>query len=389
MNVSNPRQLTGIKLNQILRQRRPKTSGCRVQTVGREPRANNVADFKMVDYLVIGAGFAGSTCAERLASAGHTVIVVDKRPHVAGNAYDYYDDAGILCSKYGAHVFHTNSMVVADYLSQFTGWRPYTHRVLSSVNHQLLPVPINLTTLSAFGGDEAAAKRAMVAPYTRKQWGPYAEQLSSTVLARIKTRDSDDDRYFTDAFQQMPAAGYTRLVERMLAHHNIAVRLCTWLSGAFLLDSAARAGTEWASEQVIYTGPVDECFDHRFGRLPYRSARFEFETYDFERYQRVGVVNYPSEDVPFTRIAEFKHLTGQQHPKTTIAMEIPQAEGAPYWPVPTAGSAALYKQYEALAATVPRVHFVGRLGRYQYLDIHAVVAQALKLSKTLIQESRH
>ena len=342
----------------------------------------------MVDYLIVGAGFSGATCAERLASAGHSVMVIDARPHIAGNAFDCYDEAGILVSRYGAHVFHCNDQRIVDYLSQFTKWRPYTHRVLSSVNGQLLPVPINMTTLSAFGGDEAAARLAMVQPYSRKQWGPYAEQLSSTVLARIKTRDNFDDRYFTDAFQQMPAGGYTRLVERMLTRPNITVRLGTWLAGAFLLDKTARAWTEWASDQVIYTGPIDEFFGHRYGRLPYRSARFEFETLSREWFQPVAVVNYPSEDVAYTRIAEFKHLTGQQHANTTIVYEYPQADGY-FWPVPTAASAECYKRYASLAATIPWVHFVGRLGRYQYLDIHAVVAQALKLSKTLIQESRH
>lgn len=353
----------------------------------------------MFNYLVVGAGFAGSVCAERLANAGYSVLLIDKRSHIGGNAYDYYDDAGILCSLYGAHVFHTNSQAVVDYLSKFTEWRPYTHRVLSSVNGQLLPVPINRTTLAAFGGDEAAAQRAMVEPYTRKQWGPYAEQLSSTVLARIKTRDNDDDRYFaTDTFQQMPAHGYTRLIERMLAHPKIKVltntSYCEVVStcrdfGEYYSDIDHRQTDTQAlhGTDVIYTGPIDEFFDYRYGRLPYRSARFEFETLDREQFQPVAVVNYPSEDVPFTRIAEFKHLTGQQHPKTTIAREVPTGEGDPYWPVPTASSAALYKQYEALAATVPWVHFCGRLARYMYLDIHQVVAQALTLTAKLITQN--
>ena len=351
----------------------------------------------MVDYLIVGAGFSGATCAERLASAGKTVLIVEKRNHIGGNAYDYYDDAGILVSRYGAHIFHTNSAKVVDYLSQFTEWIPYTHRVLSSVNGQLLPVPINTTTLAAFGGDEAAAKRAMVEPYTRKQWGPYAEQLSSTVLARIKTRDTDDDRYFTDSFQQMPAHGYTRLIERMLAHPKIKVLTNTSYDevvdacrdfGEYYSDIDYRQTDAQAlhGTDVIYTGPIDEFFGYRFGRLPYRSARFEFKTITQERFQSVGVVNYPGEDVAYTRIAEFKHFTGQQHQWTTIALEYPQAGGY-FWPVPTASSAALYKQYEALAEAVPRLHFCGRLARYMYLDIHQVVAQALTLTENLITQN--
>ena len=163
------------------------------------------------DYLIVGAGFAGSVCAERLAAVGRTVLLIDQRAHVGGNAYDYYDDAGILVHKYGAHVFHTNSEAVFNYLSRFTEWRPYEHRVLSYVDGQLLPVPINQTTLEAFGGDEAAAKRAMIEPYTRKQWGEAAAHLAPTVLARIQTRANRDDRYFTDRFQAIPEQGYTRL----------------------------------------------------------------------------------------------------------------------------------------------------------------------------------
>lgn len=327
-----------------------------------------------VQYVIVGAGFAGSVCAERLASAGKRVLVIDKRAHIGGNAYDEYDEAGILVHRYGAHVFHTNSLAVVDYLSRFTEWRSYEHRVLSSVNGQLLPVPINQTTLDAFEGNEAAARRAMIEPYTRKQWGPHADDLAPTVLARIQTRANRDDRYFTDAFQAMPRDGYTALFARMLDHPHITVRLNTQYDAAL-----ARACAD-----IIYTGPIDEFFGYRFGRLPYRSASFRFETLDTEQHQPVGVVNYPSADVPYTRVAEFKHLTGQQHPKTTIAYETPQADGEPYWPVPTAASAALYRRYEELARATSGVHFVGRLARFAYLDMHQVVAQALKLSATLL-----
>lgn len=330
-------------------------------------------------HLVVGAGFAGSVCAERLASAGKSVLLIDQRSHIGGNAYDYYDEAGILVHKYGAHCFHSNNQAVVDYLSRFTEWRPYTHRVLSSVNGQLLPVPINLTTLKAFQGDEAAARAAMVEPYTRKQWGPYADELASTVLARIKTRDTDDDRYFTDTFQAMPAHGYTRMFDRMLASPKIKI----------LLKTSYReiAGALPYPMETIYTGPIDEFFAYQFGPLPYRSARFTFQTYRSpERWLPAPVVNFPSADVAYTRRVEFKQLTGQQHPETTIGTEYPSAEGEPYWPVPTDASAARYKQYEALAKQLRTVHFVGRLGTYKYLDMHAVVAQALKLSQSLLQE---
>lgn len=331
---------------------------------------------RSVDYLIVGAGFAGAVCAERLASAGKSVLLIDKRDHVGGNAHDYYNEDGILVHKYGAHVFHTNSLGVIEYLSKFTGWRPYEHQVRSSVNGHLLPVPINDTTLAAFGGDLAAAEAAMVTPYTRKQWGAHADALLPGVKARIKPRAGTDDRYFTDTYQVMPAHGYHRLFERLLDHPKIQVWLnCDWACCEYR-DYGA----------LIWTGAIDEYFGHRFGRLPYRSARFEHITYDVGRFQPVGVVNHPSPLVPFTRVCEFKHLTGQDHPQTTIAVEYPQADGDPFWPVPTPASAALYQRYAALAAETPHVHFVGRLGRYQYLNIDQVVAQALTLSKKLLQE---
>ena len=325
------------------------------------------------DYLIVGAGLAGSVCARQLAEAGRSVLVVEQRAHVAGNAYDYYDDTGVLVHKYGAHIFHTNSMAVVDYLSQFTAWRPYEHRVMSSVNGALLPIPMNRTTLAHFRGDIAAARRVLVEPYTRKQWGPYADQLDPTVVARITPRWTDEDRYFTDTYQQMPASGYTAMVNRMLAHPQITVRLRT----SYWDMPVARAPT-------IYSGPIDEYFGYRLGLLPYRSARFAFVSHRVPQVQPVGVINHPSETAAYTRVVEFKHLTGQSHPWTTVAYEYPTAAGDPYWPVPTSASAALYSQYKALADATPGVHFVGRLGRYAYLDMHQVVAQALTLTRRLL-----
>lgn len=327
------------------------------------------------DYLVVGAGFAGSVCAERLAHAGRRVLIVEQRDHIGGNAYDRYDAHGILVSVYGAHCFHTNSRNVFDYLSRFTSWRPYVHRVLSSVNGQLVPVPINLTTLEAFGGDEAAARAAIVEPYTRKQWGLEPSALAPQVLARIKTRANRDDRYFADIYQAMPAHGYTRLFERLLAHENIHLLLQTRYQDVRAVIP---------HKALIYTGPIDEYFDHCCGALPYRSARFTFETHETERMQPVAVINYPGAHVPYTRVAEFKHLTGQRHHSTTLAYEFPQATGDPYWPIPTAHTAALAEQYRALAASTSNIWFCGRLGSYLYVNMDQAVAQALALTARLL-----
>ncbi len=328
------------------------------------------------DYLIVGAGFAGATCARELADAGKRVLVIDQRDHIGGNAYDYYDDAGVLVHKYGAHIFHTNSQDVFDYVSRFTEWRPYEHRVLSSVNGKLLPVPINDTTLEAFGGDLAAAEAAMVTPYTRKQWGPYADELLPTVKARIKPRAGRDDRYFTDTYQVMPRNGYHKLFELMLSNPNISVELSTNIDGI-----------RCCFDRVIWTGPIDEYFYHRLGKLPYRSARFEFRSGPAEEGRLpAAVVNYPTLEKAFTRLIDFTQLTGQQHSHTTVAAEFPTDDGEPFWPVPTEESADLYRRYRALADSMRGVYFTGRLGSFQYFDMHQVIAQSLTLTKKLLQE---
>ena len=354
----------------------------------------------MFDYLIVGAGFAGSVLAERLAAgSGKRVLVVDRRSHVGGNAYDHYDDAGILVHRYGPHIFHTNSPAVVEYLSRFTAWRRYEHRVRASVDGQLLPIPINLDTinqlyglsLTAFEVEDFFAKVAeprdelrtsedvVVARvgrelytkffrnYTRKQWGLDPSELDAAVTARVPTRTNRDDRYFGDTFQSMPAHGYTRLFERMLAHPNIKV----------LLNADYREIVDVIPHgEVIYTGPVDEYFDFRYGKLPYRSLEFRHETLDEAWHQPAPVVNYPNEH-EYTRVTEFKYLTGQQHPKTSIVYEYPRAEGDPYYPIPRPENAALYKRYKALADETPGVWFVGRLATYKYYNMDQVVAQAL------------
>lgn len=365
------------------------------------------------DYLIVGAGFAGSVLAERLAAGlGKRVLVVDRRPHIGGNAYDFHDDAGVLIHRYGPHIFHTNAQRIVDYLSNFTQWRPYEHRVLAQVGEQQVPIPINMTTLNELYGlqlrseEEAAAFLASRAEpvaeirtsedvvinqvgrelyetffrgYTRKQWGLDPSQLDKSVTSRVPTRTNDDDRYFTDTFQQMPLHGYTRMFERMLDHPNIKVMLNT---------DYREIRDELDYDQLVYCGPIDEYFDYCYGKLPYRSLKFEHSTVDQEQFQAVATVNYPAEEVAYTRITEYKHLTGQQHPKTSITHEYPSAEGDPYYPIPRAENAELYRRYERLAAETPNVTFLGRLGTYKYYNMDQVVGQALALYKR-IEDAEH
>ena len=364
----------------------------------------------MFDYLIVGAGFAGGVLAERLAArAGARVLVVDKRSHIAGNAYDFYDDAGVLVHRYGPHIFHTNSAKVFDYLSQFTSWRPYEHRVKTSVDGQLVTMPINVDTLNALYGlnlncAEVEAFLASVAEpceqvrtsedvvvsrvgrelytkffrnYTRKQWGLDPSELDASVTARVPVRSNRDDRYFTDQYQAMPLHGYTRMFERMLDHPNISILLNT---------DYADIKDEVSFREVIFTGPIDEYFDYCYGKLPYRSLRFEHQTHDRALFQTAAVVNYPNEHA-YTRVTEFKYLTGQEHPKTSIVYEYPTAEGDPYYPVPQPQNAELYARYKALGEALPNVHFAGRLGTYKYYNMDQVVAQALALYAKLAEQA--
>src|SRR5690242_5151697 len=356
----------------------------------------------MFDYLIVGAGFAGSVLAERLAAGSNKkVLLCDKRPHIGGNAYDHYNDDGLLVHKYGPHIFHTNSREVFEYLSQFTEWRSYQHQVLASVDGQLVPIPINLNTINQLYGlnltsfqveeffQAAAEKREPIRTsedvvvnrvgrelyekffrgYTRKQWGLDPSELDATVTARVPVRTNRDDRYFTDTYQVMPLRGYTRMFERMLMHPNIKI----------LINADYRQVRDMIPHrEVIYTGPIDEFFDYRFGRLPYRSLEFKFETLNVPVAQEAPVINYPNENA-YTRITEFKYLTGQEHAKTTLVYEYARATGDPYYPVPQPANAALYKKYQELADATPGVQFLGRLGTYKYYNMDQVVAQALAL----------
>lgn len=362
----------------------------------------------MFDYLVVGAGFAGSVIAERLAKIlNKKVLLCDKRSHIGGNAFDEYNEHGILIHRYGPHIFHTNSREVFDYLSQFTQWRTYEHHVLASVDGQLVPIPINLDTINKMYGfnltaievekflESVAEPKAAIRTsedvvvskigrdlyerffrnYTRKQWDLDPSELDAAVTARVPVRTNRDSRYFTDKFQSMPLHGYTRMFENMLDNHNIKIMLnCDYREIA----------EEISYGQMIYTGPVDEFFDYRYGKLPYRSLHFKHETHHKPVFQPEAVVNYPNEHA-FTRITEFKYLTGQEHSKTSIVYEFPRAEGDPYYPVPRPENAELYNEYKALANATPDVHFIGRLATYKYFNMDQVAGQALGLFKKLKQ----
>ena len=361
------------------------------------------------DYLIVGAGFAGSVLAERLAAgSGKSVLLCDRRDHIGGNAYDHPNSAGILVHKYGPHIFHTNSRDIFEYLSRFTAWRAYEHRVLAYVEGKLLPIPINLDTINRLYGlkltenevEQFLAARAIscASPrtseqvvlsrvgrdlyekffrnYTRKQWGIDPSQLDAQVAARIPVRTNRDDRYFTDSFQFMPKHGFTRLFENMLDHENITLAL-----GADYRELQK----DVSFENLIYTGPIDEFFEYRYGKLPYRSLRFEHETLNKEWHQPVAVVNYPN-DFDYTRVTEFKHLTGQNNPRTSIVYEFPQSSGDPYYPVPQPTNAAIYAKYRALAEQQQNVHFVGRLATYRYYNMDQVIGQALTTYRKLRRE---
>ena len=360
------------------------------------------------DTVVVGAGFAGSVLAERLASQlGKRVLIIDKREHIAGNAYDHLNEDRILVHRYGPHIFHTNADNVVHYLSQFTKWYPYEHRVLANVHGKLVSVPINLRTvnelydlsLDAAGMRQFLAQRAVPCAnirtsedivlsrvgrelyetffrnYTRKQWGLDPSELDASVAGRIPVRFDNDDRYFTDTFQAMPLHGYTRMFERMLDHSRITVQLGV---------SFEEVRKEHPGAHIVFTGPIDEFFGFRFGPLPYRSLEFRHETHDVERFQPVGVVNFPN-DHEYTRVTEFKTLTGQKHAKTSIVYEYPRASGDPYYPIPRPENAALYAKYRSLAEDTPNVTFCGRLANYKYFNMDQVVAQALSTFERLAQ----
>ncbi|HVE49618.1 MAG TPA: UDP-galactopyranose mutase [Casimicrobiaceae bacterium] len=360
-----------------------------------------------VDVLVVGAGFSGAVVAQRLASHGVKVLIIDKRPHVGGNAHDKVDEHGLLIHPYGPHIFHTNGVRIAEYLSQFTEWRFYEHRVLAKVADKLVPIPINIDTVNRVYGlsltqdtigaffESVREQRSTVRTsedvvltavgrdlyekffrgYTRKQWGLDPSQLAASVAARIPTRTNHDDRYFTDTFQHMPLEGYTRMFDRMLDHPNIRFE-----GGVDFFKIRRRI----RARHIVYTGPIDAYFDCCYGRLPYRSIEFSHEHLPAtDQYQSVGTINFPC-DHDYTRITEFKHLTGQTHTGTSIVREYPCDEGDPYYPIPRPENEAVLKRYESLAKDATEVSFVGRLAQYRYYNMDQCVGAALKAAEGVL-----
>jgi UDP-galactopyranose mutase len=355
------------------------------------------------DFLIVGAGFAGSVLAERIASQlGKTCLIVEKRNHIGGNAYDHYDTAGVLLHQYGPHYFRTNSQRVVDYLSQFTEWHPVEYKILSRTDGKFWQFPINLNTFEQLIGHKSTSaemetqlaewrvkienpknsEEVIVSQvgwklyemfyknYTRKQWQRDARDLDPSVCGRIPIRTNRDDRYLAERFQALPKGGYTKMFEKMLADPRIEVRLKT---------DFREARSQVSFDHLIFTGPIDEYFDHCFGPLPYRSLRFEPETRSQEFFQPVVQVNYPN-DHDFTRIVEIKHATGQKLPLTTIVREYPQnfAPGRePYYPIPAPDAKALYSKYAERATVEKRVSFVGRLATYRYYNMDQIVGMAL------------
>ena len=367
-----------------------------------------------IDWLIVGAGLAGVTLAERIASqCNESVIIVDQRDHVGGNVYDEYNKHGVLIQKYGPHIFHTNDQEVFNYLSQFTAWRPYQHKVLGQVEGHLVPLPFNLNSIDALFSPSMATRfvdkligtygyganvsilqlrevgdadlklladyvyRNVFENYTKKQWGMTPEELSPSVTARVPIRVSRDDRYFQDKYQAMPSEGYAIMVKRMLAHPNIRIMLNTpWemIKG------------EIRYKHLAFTGSVDEFFDFKHGALPYRSLRFEMQTYNVARYQSVAVVNFPN-DYDYTRITEQKLLTGQRHSQTTIIYEYPinhvTGETIPYYPIPK-NITINFGDYQTEIANLKReVVFAGRLAQYRYFNMDEAVKNSINIAKNI------
>ena len=390
---------------------------------------------KQFDVLVVGAGYAGGVAARALAEQGKRVLVLERRDHIGGNAYDRPDEAGVLIHQYGPHIFHTNDKKVFDWLSRFTQWRDYQHRVIANIpddkgGRMTYPVPFNLTSLeTAFGPEEGkrlgdkliaaygAEKKVTILElrqnpdpeissladyvyehvfvhYTMKQWGQKPEEIDPNTTARVPVFLSRDDRYFQDAYQGMPLEGYTPMFERMLDHPNITVELsCDALKRLKLEDGRIWLDGEVFEGAVIYTGQADELFGFSFGPLPYRTLDFDFETLSQDDFQGYGTVNY-TVDEPYTRITEFKHLTGQDIPGvTTIVREYSKAyTGAagetPYYAIINPDNNARYDQYRQQAGKFGSLYLLGRLAEYKYYNMDAIAARALELADSLNEERK-
>ena len=368
------------------------------------------------DILIIGAGISGAVLAERYANLGKRVLILEKRSHIAGNCYDYIDENGILVSKYGAHLFHTNEEHVWNYVNRFCDWYPWEHKVLAKVDHKLVPIPVNITTVNKLfnrsissedemkawldtnridiveprNGEEAVLSKVgkelyekMFKHYTKKQWDKYPEELDASVLNRIPVRTSHDDRYFSDKYQALPKGGYTKLFENILAHPNIHVELNT--------DYFDVKEEISGFSKLFYTGPIDRFFNFKHSlqdKLEYRSINFVSETIDKELFQENSVINYPGTEVDYTRIIEYKHFGNQQAAKTTIVKEFTVDTGEPYYPVPNEKNREIYERYKKEADELTDIYFVGRLANYKYFNMDQAFKNALDLFKALEENKK-
>lgn len=367
------------------------------------------------DIVIIGAGILGAVLAERYSKIGKKVVVLEKRDHIGGNCYDYIDKNGILVSKYGAHLFHTEIKEVWDYVNRFAEWYPWEHKVLAKVDDTLVPIPVNINTINnLFGlnistqgemirwleknripiknpknGEEAVLDKVgpilyekMFKHYTKKQWDKYPEELHAAVLNRIPVRTNKDDRYFSDTYQALPKGGYTKIFEKMLDHPKIQVKLNTdFFDVMHELQGYAK---------LFYTGPIDRFFEFKHSledKLEYRSINFVWETIETEYFQCNSVVNYPGMEVDFTRIVEYKHFGNQKSSKTTIVKEYTTEDGDPYYPVLNEKNLAIYKKYQEEAAKIKDVYFVGRLANYKYFNMDQAFKNALDLFHSLEGDS--
>jgi len=361
------------------------------------------------DVLIIGAGISGLTIAERCATVlGKKVLVIEKRDHIGGNCYDFYNEDGIQVSKYGAHLFHTNYDDVWEYVQKFSAWRPHTHKVLSFVDGKLVPIPVNIDTVNILFGlnlneesmkswleenqikidnpknsEEMALSRIgrvlyekMIKNYTYKQWDMWPSELDASVLARIPVRFTHDDRYFNDTYQSQPVDGFTKLFDNMANNPNIEIQCST--DYFEIKDSLPKV------EKIFYTGPIDGYFDKTdtSEKLQYRSLRFEWETVDRPYYQNNSVINYPN-DYEYTRIVEYKHITKQVAKKTTVSREYACWDGEPYYPVPNPENQKIYDKYRVEAEKLHEIYFVGRLANYKYFNMDQAFKNALDLFKGL------
>lgn len=385
----------------------------------------------MYDSIIIGCGFAGAVAARELAEKNKKVLVIEQRSHIGGNCYDCYDGYGILIHKYGPHIFHTNIKRVYDYLSKFTKWYDYSHEVVGSIHGKMLPIPFNLNTLFLVYGEEKGMrlKEELVSTYgmesrvpiltlrqnsnkdiqaiadfvyeniflryTMKQWGKTPEEINPNVTARVPVLISYDNRYFQDNYQGMPLEGYTVLFKNLLHHENITVKLNTKAKDVLTIKKTNNKVTEifyngvLFTGDIIYSGAIDELFDCEYGALPYRSLDFVWENYKQDYYQAKGVVNYTVSE-KYTRITEFKYLTGQKmENNTTIVKEYSKSYHAntsdiPYYAIENEESMLLYNQYKNMIADLPNFYLLGRLAEFKYYNIDAIVDKALSLAEKIV-----